>query len=282
MPYAAEISRTNPTCLIFLLDQSGSMNDPFGSGETPLRKADFLADVANRALHDLVIRCTKAEEIRDYYYVSIIGYGQSGGGVNSAFEGQLAGRTLAKVSEVGEYPARIEDRSKKVPDGAGGLVEQQIRFPIWINPRAENGTPMCAALQQARGVVESWLADHAHGFPPVVLHITDGESQDGDPISNGKAITELKSSDGNVLLFNCHLSSQRVPKIEYPTSDSSLPDQFAKTLFAMSSVMPPEFRATANAVGLAIGEGARGFVFNADAAALVQFFDIGTRPANLR
>jgi len=29
-------------------------------------------------------------------------------------------------------------------------------------------------------------------------------------------------------------------------------------------------------------EAARGFVFNADVAALVQFFDIGTRPANLR
>ena len=127
---------------------------------------------------------------------------------------------------------------------------------------------MCAALLQARGVIESWLVQHAHGFPPIVLHITDGESQDGDPTSNAKTITELKSSDGNVLLFNCHLSSQRAPKIEYAAGDSSLPDQFAKTLFGMSSVMPPEFRATANAVGLTIGEGARGFVFNADAAAL--------------
>src|SRR5438093_11322854 len=114
MPYAAEISRAKPTCLVFLLDQSGSMGDPFGSGEMQLRKADFLADVANRTLHDLVIRCTKAEEIRDYYYVSIIGYGLNGGIVNSAFEGQLSGRTLVKISDVGEYPTRLEDRMKKV------------------------------------------------------------------------------------------------------------------------------------------------------------------------
>ena len=51
MAYGAEISRGNPTCFIFLLDQSGSMADPFG-GES-VRKADFVADAVNRTLHDL-------------------------------------------------------------------------------------------------------------------------------------------------------------------------------------------------------------------------------------
>src|SRR5439155_8859342 len=101
MAYNAEISRSNPTCFVFVLDQSGSMGDVFGGGETNLRKADFLADVANRTLHDLVIRSTKSDEIRDYFSVSIIGYGSSGGGVGSAFVGQLAGRDSAKISEVG-------------------------------------------------------------------------------------------------------------------------------------------------------------------------------------
>src|SRR5262249_59001365 len=102
MAYGAEISRNNPTCFVFLLDQSGSMGDPFGGGETQLRKADFLADVVNRTLHDLVIRCTRAEEIRDYFHVSLIGYGTSAEPVSSAYSGRLAGRTLAKISEVGE------------------------------------------------------------------------------------------------------------------------------------------------------------------------------------
>jgi hypothetical protein len=30
MPYAAEITRTNPTCFVFLVDQSSSMLEPFG------------------------------------------------------------------------------------------------------------------------------------------------------------------------------------------------------------------------------------------------------------
>lgn len=282
MAYSAEISRSNPTCFVFVLDQSGSMGDVFGGGEASLRKADFLADVANRTLHDLVIRCTKSDEIRDYFSVSILGYGMSGGGVGSAYVGQLAGRESAKISEVGEYPARLEDRVKKLSDGAGGLVDQTVRFPIWIDPRAENGTPMCAALKDAKKIVEQWLREHPNGYPPVVLHITDGESTDGDPIGDGKAIGDLRSSDGNVLLFNCHLSSQRAAKIEYPIDASSLPNDFAKTLFNMSSIVPPETRKAATGLGMNLSEGARGFVFNADAASLIQFFDIGTRPANLR
>lgn len=36
MPYSAEISRADPAYFIILLDQSGSMNDPFG-GEQQVR-----------------------------------------------------------------------------------------------------------------------------------------------------------------------------------------------------------------------------------------------------
>src|SRR5262249_32485519 len=221
MAYGAEISRNNPTCFVFLLDQSGSMGDKFGAGETQLRKAYFLADVVNRTLHDLVIRCTRTEEIRDYYYISLIGYGVQGPhSVTSAFGGQLNGRTLAKISEVGECPAKIETRAKRVPDGAGGLVEQQVKFPIWLDARSDGATPMCEALGQAKAVVESWLTEHPACFPPVVLHITDGESTDGDPTSAASEISKLASSDGNVLLFNCHLSSDRASKVEYPSSPS--------------------------------------------------------------
>jgi len=280
MPYAAEINRKTPACFIILLDQSGSMNDSLGKGEVPVRKADFLADVVNRNLQNLVVRCSKAEEIRDYFYVAVIGYGLNGGGVASAFAGNLAGQSLVKISDVGMHPARLDNRPKRVPDGAGGLVEQMVRFPIWVDPKAENGTPMCAALQQAHALAAKWVGEHPNDYPPVVLHITDGESGDGDPTPHGKAIMELKSADGNVLLFNCHLSAHRAASIEYPTDATGLPDEFSKTLFNISSPLPPTFLRAAKDCGLSAAEGARGFVFNADANSLVQFFDIGTRPAN--
>ena len=279
MTYSAEISRSSPTCFVVLMDQSGSMADSFGGTEVHYRKADALADVVNRTLHDLVLRCTKTEEIRNYFHVAMIGYG---GTVGSAFSGALAGRGMVPISEVGEQPARLENRTKKVADGAGGLVDQIVRFPIWVEPAANGGTPMCAALREAQSLLSQWLAEHPNCFPPVVLHITDGESTDGDPRTGGKALVDLLSSDGNVLVYNCHLSSDKAQKIEYPSSSEVLPNDFARALFDISSVLPAEFRRAASEIGRILESGARGFVFNGDAVSLVQFFDIGTRPANLR
>ena len=57
MPYTAEISRTNPSCFLFLIDRSGSMEDKFpDSGKA---KAEGVADAINRLLQNLVIKCAK-------------------------------------------------------------------------------------------------------------------------------------------------------------------------------------------------------------------------------
>jgi hypothetical protein len=277
MPYSAEISRSNPTCFIFLLDQSGSMSEGFGEGAT--RKADFVADVVNRTLHDLVIRCTRMEEIRNYYNISIIGYGAT---VAPAFTGSLGGRTHVPVSEVADLPARLENRTKKVPDGVGGLVEQQVRFPVWMDSASNGGTAMCAAFTQVRTLLEQWLPEHKNSFPPTILHLTDGESTDGDPAQIAQQIMSLSTSDGPVLLFNCHVSSRHTVKVEYPSDESRLPDDFARALFRVSTPLPDAFRRAASSIGLTATDGSRGFVFNGDPVSVAQFFEIGTRPANLR
>ena len=183
--YSAQITRANPTCVVLLIDGSRSMASPFG-GSGMERKADFVADVVNHTLHDLVIRCTKTEEIRDYYYVSIISY--SGRGVGSAFVGALSGRGLTRISEVAEYPARIERRIKRVPDGRGGFIEQTARIPVWVDPLADGETPMCAGFALAKQQLAEWLTEHRRGYPPTVLHLTDGESSDGDPTELGREV----------------------------------------------------------------------------------------------
>lgn len=253
------------------------MSDAFGAsgGESaPVRKCDFVADAVNQTLRDLAIRCTKTEEIRDYYHVAVIGYSERG--VGSALGGALAGRWVVPISELAEYPSRLEMRYKKISDGTGGIVEQPVRFPVWIDAVAEGGTPMCEAVSRARGILESWTANHPHSFPPTVLHLTDGESSDGDPRTLGGEIMRLATDDGNALLFNCHISSQRTRPILYPSNSNGLPDDFARTLFEMSSVLPDAFRNAAIQLGVAVDENARGFVFNADPSTVVQFYSIGT------
>ncbi len=282
MAYGAEISRANPTLIVLLLDQSRSMANPFGTGEVKVPKAQFLADVVNRTLHDLVIRSSKAEAVRDYYSVAVLGYGVGRGGVKPVLSGPLAGQPVVRISDVADNPARLEKRIKRVAGREGQLTEQTVSFPIWLDAHALNDTPMCAGLHAVYDLLASWLQERRRCFPPVVLHITDGGSTDGDPTNLAQSIKSLGSDDGDVLLFNCHLGSDSSLKVEYPADANTVPDYRAQRLFWMSSVLPDPFIAAATASRVSVRAGSRGFVMNADPASLVQFFEIGTRPGNLR
>lgn len=280
MPYSAEISRVNPSTFLFVIDQSGSMAEAFGTGESSKPKAQGVADALNKLLSNLVIKCAKSEGVRDYYHVGVIGYGAA---VGPAFTGPLAGRELVPVSELANNPARVEQRTKKVDDGAGGLVDQQVRFPVWFEPQANGGTPMCQAMTEAERVVSAWIQAHPNCFPPVVVHITDGEStDDGDPGDAMKKIRELASADGNTLLFNIHLSSKDSATVSFPSSPSSLKDAYSLMLFETASQLTPFMQKVAQERGFSVGEGGRGFVLNADLVTLIEALDIGTRPSNLR
>jgi hypothetical protein len=279
MAYSAEISRNNPSCFLFVIDQSGSMADSFSGGEGAKQKAAGVADAINNLLQNLVIRCAKEEGVRDYFQVGVIGYGAS---VGPAFSGALAGRELVPISDIANSPARIDERNKKVDDGAGGLVDQKVRFPIWFDAVANGGTPMVQALGSARDVLQRWVAQHPNCFPPTVIHITDGESTDGDPSDAMRAVTAITSNDGNTLLFNLHISSNPTAKATFPDNAAGLPDQYSRTLFDGASVLTPFMRTVASEHGFTLGEGSRCFVLNADLVLVIQALDIGTRPSNLR
>jgi uncharacterized protein YegL len=276
MSYEAEVSRNNPSAFLFLIDMSGSMTDPYGNGK---RKADGVADAINKLLTNLSIKCTKSEGVRDYYDVGVISYGKQ---VQPALAGELAGAALSRISAVANHPARVEERTKKEDDGAGGIAEVKVKFPVWFDAKAAGATPMCEAIKLAHSTLEPWVQQHAYSFPPIVINITDGESTDGDPTEEAEKLRALATQDGNLLLFNCHISGTAGESILFSDSDEGLPDQFAKLLFNMSSVLPPAIRDSAQREGYQVSENTRGFAFNADLVELIRFLDIGTRPSNLR
>lgn len=277
MAYEAQISRNSPTAFLFVVDQSGSMSDRMSSGKT---KAEFVADALNRTLMNLVTRCTKSEGVRDYFEVGVLGYG--GGGVANGFTGALGGRVLNPISSIEQSPARVEDRKRKMDDGAGGIVETSIKFPVWFDPVASGGTPMREALTKAAEELVVWCDAHPESYPPTVLHVTDGESTDGDPEEIASHLRQIRTNDGEVLILNIHVSALGNDPIRFPASDSGLPDDYAKLLFRMSSLLPEHLIRFAQEKGNKVGIESRGFMFNAEAAEIVDFFDIGTRASQLR
>ena len=282
MPYTADISRTNPACIMFLIDQSGSMTEAL-AGQNGQPKKDQAAAAINRVIDTLSQRCSQGESIRDYFHIGILGYNTDRGGnplITSALPGTNAERPFLLISQVVDCATTVEVQAK-VSDGAGGLVDVTRQMPIWLNPHAENGTPMLTALQLATNAIDRWVGEHPDSFPPIVINVSDGKATDGDPEEQAQRLSSLQTSDGNALLFNVHLSAIADSPIKYPDNAEFLPkDDHAQTMFRMSSVLPEASRNQAASLDETVNENSRGYVFNADAVALVQFLDIGTRAAS--
>uniref|UniRef100_UPI0022EB871E vWA domain-containing protein n=1 Tax=Falsiroseomonas oryzae TaxID=2766473 RepID=UPI0022EB871E len=274
MAHFAEISRAQPSCLLFLLDQSGSMGEDIAPGTT---KAGFLADAVNRSLMDLVNRSTRAGAVVNDLDVGVFAY--AGNSVGPAFGGALAGSHLCEIGALACSPARVEKRRKRVPDGAGGLVETTVDFPVWFEPQPGGGTPMCAALRMAGDMLADWCEEHPHAFPPTLLHVTDGEATDGTPAEVAAAAGHVMAqgtTEGRVVLMNLHLSGSLAEPVRFPDEEAARLDVHGRLLFAISSILPPQARRRATEEGLAVAEQSRALVYNARMPDVVAFFRVGT------
>jgi hypothetical protein len=257
------------------------MDEPLGGSSK--RKADQLVTAVNGWLHNMAIRASGDEGIRDWMDVGVIGYRTDQEAqpiIQSALVGALAGHTLVSIVGIGNQPARIDTTIEQFRDDeTGEVVEVPSDSPVWVDPVAEGSTPMCHVLHFAYGILEPWIQQHRDSFPPIVIHISDGESQDGDPLPYAEAVRNLATNDGNVLLFNCHLSMTDAQSVVFPSAPDELPDELARVLFEMSSPLPEPFYNAAVAEGYPLKPGARGMAFNADMTVLINFLDMGTRAA---
>jgi hypothetical protein len=273
MAYTGEISRDHPTCFLFVIDQSGSMEEKMGTGRS---KADFVADVLNKTLSTLVINCTKADGVRSYFDIGVIAYG--GAGVTSGFARALSSNSTQAIAKIAENPLRVEERAKKTDDGAGGIIDQKVKFPVWFDATSSGGTPMCAGLTKAAEAAVEWCDSHPASYPPTILHVTDGQSTDGNPEHIADGLRQISTQDGACLLFNLHVTTSEGRETLFPNSDQGLSDEYSRMLFRMSSEFPAHVSRFAADKGYPVGDGARGFIFNGDPKCIVDFFEIGTRP----
>ena len=168
MPYTMQWSAANPGCLILLLDRSGSMSDKFGGKSLAAGEAlmDQVAVVVNNTIRKLADASRKGTEIRPRVDVAIIGYGT--GGVVSALPPSLSGRDIVPISDL--FASSIRTDTKTVPIYHKELGETEMReidFPIWVEPNAGGGTPMCEAIRKATEIANGWAAQHSSNHPPV-------------------------------------------------------------------------------------------------------------------
>ena len=260
------IGTSNPSCIVILVDQSWSMGEDYGTGT----KAEIAALAVNHILEALVLACRAGEAIRDRCHVSVIGYGQR---VECVVDGM--------ISEVSSSLVEVKKLKKSVPDGAGGLVEVDVEMPIWLQPAANNGTPMHEAFERAAEIIQHWCDDKPDGFPPIVINITDGAATQPDLTADAaRRVMNLRTTDGNVLVFNLHIANNKHEVIFPHSTTQLLPDDFfAEFLFDMSSALPAPLREAAKAHGLPAEPDTRCFAYNAGEAAMIRILNFGSTAA---
>jgi hypothetical protein len=285
--YDQTFSRANPGCIVFLLDRSDSMKQPWQSSGGTL--AEGASRAVNKILLDLCVKSAKevGGRARHYFDVGVFGYGARPVAGGEGVEPALAGQPIVPISQVFDNPLRVE--ATPTAETAAGPTADAVagsRLPVWVEPVFGYRTPMCQAIAAAGEHVFEWAASHPDSFPPIVINITDGmvtdSPYDGAGLDEWAArLTSIETRDGRALLFNIFLSPTIAPEALFPATAAGLPEP-GPELFAISSALPASMVANARGARVEISEGARGFAFNAGLATLVWFLEIGTRVADLR
>lgn len=277
--YSQEITRRHRTAFVLLLDRSASMQQQVRFGQFVVSKAEAVAMTANALITELVDRSRRTDGLRDYYDVAVVGYGGDGVEMLLGDEGFIS---IEKLAARAPEPSRTAVE-RVLEDGTSALFDHH--HIGWIEPAAEGTTPMYEAMLRVRDLVEEWCAaeHNRESFPPVVIHITDGEASDCDDGELRDVCSQVRrvaTDDGNVLLLNIHISTDHtLPSIIFPMADElQCAGRYARLLAECSSVMPTAFDgAIAELKGVGSVPPYYGMGYNASTIELLSMINIGSR-----
>lgn len=257
------ISSTHPCLIIYLIDQSGSMEEIFGNAAHT--KAQETANAINETIFEIGNRCLENGKIKNRFELAVLGYGGDSNSVRSGWEGALAGKWVVPIKDVFDYPLDVEND-----------------LPIWVKAYAKGGTPMARAFENAKRLCADWInwGNHIDCHPPIIINITDGAATDGghnycNVIHEVEEIKSLGTNYGAVNILNIHISAFAGERLLFPP-DINHSDKLAKLLFNISSPLTGEMVRIAAVKGYNITDGARGYIFNGNPSDLLNFLNIGT------
>ena len=246
------------------------LGDYVGTGTTRTKYATL---AVNKVIDNIIQKNFDGEAPKNRCFISVIGYNHN---VKELCSGWL--------KDLDASPLRYETLKKKQPDGAGGLVEVEVKQPVWVEPIDKDGaTNMLGAFQLAKDLAEKWISDNIDGPAPVIINISDGvpyyDRKDvrecmKETVALAKEIMNLSNNDGNVLIFNAQIDS--VPVSVFPANRDEISEEAGQFLFDITSEVPESYKAAAAKNELPTKEGSRGCIFGADSVQLIQLIDFGS------
>jgi len=262
----------HPGWLIFMVDQSHSMQDVYSEEET---KADFTAKVINRTIHELINMNLDGETVKDRMKIAVVGYGGLGGDSVQVMR-------VGMLSSYADNPLRISKARQKVVDGDLVLTEIEVEQPVYINSLAKGSTAMGKAFRLVGKMLLDERERHGLDYTDIiVINVSDGSpwSHELKFKERDLAVGEAQALMRNgTLIYNAHIGNGQ-PRLICPDRVDSSDGRQAGFLFDISSEIPQCCLDTARKFDLFLADGARGFVSNASPDVLIKFINFGSSGA---
>ena len=141
--------------------------------------------------------------------------------------------------------------------------------------------------EDAARATDKWMTEHHDKdcYPPTIINITDGvfnHSTKEHIVQQANELKALFTNDGNVLLWNIHITPDNQEQVMLPVSKDELKgDAYADLLYDMSSLLPTRYNQPISDIrGDMIDARHVAMATNTDMSTLIQLMDIGT-PTNI-
>ncbi len=291
--YGGAVDSAHPACIVFAADQSKSMGDPGGVDpddagaalQSKMSKAEGLADAVNEFISALFAIPSAATRSR--ITIMLVSLGTAATGGTTLLSRMLSAATLpyplATSSQLADNVV-VVSKQREIMTRTGNQELRSVDYRTWISAESEGGTPMAPALLHARDVVSEWASKHRDSVPPIVINVTDGEANVGGDPTGRHVKCECGNRPRPGIALQRSLSSVSARPVLLPGPQGALPDDFARTLYEMSSELPEAWASRARQLwaeehGLQIESGAPLFAFNCLIYMLAAIFKSGTPPS---
>lgn len=285
--YSQPVIHNHRAAIVILVDGSTSMLQQTVLGGMRATKADVVAQTVNYMIDELVVRCSRRSTVRNYIDIAVLGYASQG--VESLLPGDANGFiAIDRLADLMPQPQTIYI-DHRTPEGRS--IAMPFTIHEWIKPLARGNTPMVEGLIYTYKLLDKWCrdADHRSSFPPIAIHISDGNCNDGDTetvVDLARMIRETRTEDGNTIFVNIHLSScydiiSTNSEVFPAERGFATEDADKMLLYRMSSTVPRCFEGYLRGIMHLKSKGPyRAVAFNAMVNELISILNIGTESLN--
>lgn len=275
------------SAIVIAIDGSISMQEWTMFHNTRMRKMEAAALIANFAIDELVMRTTRAGDIRDYYDIAILRY--SGDGVEPIIENDNNDIRMVHINNLHDIVPQPACYNIVQEEEDGSQSTMPLILNEWVKPMATGIAPMYEAFVHIKDLVKRWCDDSFNrmSFPPIVINITDGccgDAEENELIDIANDIQKIGTQDGTTLLVNVFLANEadNTESTIFPTEcDIFSDDHDCQMLFNMSSTLPENLEYIIR--DIACCDNARPykcFARNASICEILTATDIGTDGCN--